>query len=376
MDPELFVSPSSPIGYPAPYWFLVSFKVLGFVLHSIPMSLWYTGLLLALVMYSSKSEMGKFMAVRFVKQLPIIIALGINLGIVPLLFLQVVYYRVFYPATILMAWPWFSIIPLLTIAYYCVYFFSSGFKGNGSSISRLQYKAGWISSIFFIIIGFLFASTYSFMTNIGAWKRLWEKTSVAGAPLGIVHHITDPTLFPRWLLFLGLALTTTAVYLVIDSVFFVSKENENYKRWIQNFAFKIYTAGALWFALMGSWYVFGAWPVELRQKMFHGEFFILTILTGLSVGLPWLLLLIMNKKQISRTFAVLLGTAQFGVIGINAISRQVVQNLELSKYLDVTAESVNTQWSPLILFLVLFVAGLGVIYWMVRQALRESSNPI
>ena len=31
-------------GLPAPYWFIQLFKVLGFILHSIPMHLWLTGL--------------------------------------------------------------------------------------------------------------------------------------------------------------------------------------------------------------------------------------------------------------------------------------------------------------------------------------------
>ena len=40
-------------------------------------------------------------------QMPVIVAVGVNLGVVPLLFTQVAYYRVFYPAGVLMAWPWF-----------------------------------------------------------------------------------------------------------------------------------------------------------------------------------------------------------------------------------------------------------------------------
>ena len=37
------------------------------------------------------------------QDMPVIVAVGINLGIVPLLFIQVAYYKFFYPATILMA---------------------------------------------------------------------------------------------------------------------------------------------------------------------------------------------------------------------------------------------------------------------------------
>ena len=45
--------------------------------------------------------------------MPVIVAVGVNLGVVPLLFVQLAYHRVFYPATILMAWFWLGIIVLL-----------------------------------------------------------------------------------------------------------------------------------------------------------------------------------------------------------------------------------------------------------------------
>jgi hypothetical protein len=38
----------------------------------------------------------------------------------------------------------------------------------------------------------------------------------------------------------------------------------------------------------------------------------------------------------------------------------------------VTAEQVNIQWSPMILFLVLFVAGLGVTWWMIAQVVKAN----
>jgi hypothetical protein len=73
------------------------------------------------------------------------------------------------------------------------------------------------------------------------------------------------------------------------------------------------------------------------------------------------------------------GFAQFGVVGLNAISRQLVQNLELAPYLNLMDEPVHTQWSSLIPFLVFFLVGVGVLVWMVMQAVavnrREATAP-
>ncbi|MCS7274217.1 MAG: hypothetical protein NZ610_02265, partial [Candidatus Bipolaricaulota bacterium] len=304
---------------------------------------------------------------RLMRQMPVIIALGINFGIVPLLFTQVAYYRVFYPATILMAWPWFLIIVLLTFAYYGVYLYVTGLK-DGAELTPLKRSAGWVSAILFIVIGFLFSNGFSLMTNLHAWPQIWQNTSVAGAPLGTALNTSDLTLWPRWLMMFGLALTTVAAYTVFDAGVFAARESAPYKSWAADFALKLYTVGLLWFAVMGSWYVFGTWPTDVREQMFTGLSLPLTVLTAVGPGLPWLLILA-QRQQITRALALLTALAQFGVLGLNAISRQIVQNIELSQFLDVTAEPVNLQLSPLIVFLVLFVLGLGVVAWMVLKVL-------
>ncbi len=373
MNPTDLIGPPSPLGYPAPYWFLVTFKVLGFTLHMGPMHLWFAGILLAMALARWGGPQAQRYSARLMRQMPIIIALGVNFGIVPLLFTQVAYYRVFYPATILMAWPWFLIIVLLTFAYYGVYIYVTGLKDN-AELTPLKRAAGWGSAIFFLLIGFLFSNGFSLMTNLQAWPELLQSTSVAGAPLGTALNTSDPTLLPRWLMMFGVALTTVAAYAVFDAGVFAHRESQEYKRWVASFALKLYTVGLVWFAAMGSWYVFGTWPADARDQMFSSPLIILTALTALGPGLPWLLVFF-QREQITQTLAILTGLAQFGLLGLNAISRQVLQNIELSAFLDVTAEPVNLQLSPLIVFLVLFVLGLGVVAWMIQKILQAERRP-
>jgi hypothetical protein len=374
MDSTTLIGPSSPLGYPAPYWFLVLFKVLGFTLHLVPMNIWYGGMILAMVLHWRGGEPAKQVSNRLMTQMPIIIALGVNFGIVPLLFIQVAYYKVFYPATILMAWPWFSIIVLLTVAYYGVYIYAVGLRSNGAGMARWRQVVGWVTAVLFIVIGFLFSNAFSLMTNVGAWSQMWQNSSIGGAPLGTVLNTDDPTLWPRWLMMFGLALTTTAAYIVVDAGVFAGRENEEYRRAAARLGFQVYTLGMIWFAGFGWWYVFRTWPVEHREMMLSGSLVILTTLTAVGPGLPWLLILI-QRHGVKKGLALATGVAQFGVLGLNAISRQVVQNAELSKFLDVTAEPVKIQWSPLILFLILFIAGLGVVAWMISRVVVAVRRP-
>lgn len=373
MTPTELIAPPSPLGYPVPYWFLVAFKVLGFTLHMGPMHLWFAGIPVAMIMACWGGPEAQRWSARLMRQMPVIIALGVNFGIVPLLFTQVAYYRVFYPATILMAWPWFLIIVLLTFAYYGVYIYATGLK-DSAELTPFKRAAGWVSAILFIVIGFLFSNGFSLMTHLSAWPDLWQRTSVAGAPLGTALNTSDPTLLPRWLMMFGLALTTVAAYTVFDAGVFARRESSEYKSWASGFALTLYTVGLIWFAVMGSWYVFSTWAPEVREQMFSGVLMIVTMLTALGPGLPWLLILF-QRRRITQTLAILTGLAQFGLLGLNAISRQIVQNIELSQFLDVTAEPVNLQLSPVIVFLVLFVLGLGVVAWMIEKVLQAEREP-
>jgi hypothetical protein len=81
-----------------------------------------------------------------------------------------------------------------------------------------------------------------------------------------------------------------------------------------------------------------------------------------------------QREGPTRKMALLAVLAQLGVLGINAISRQVKQLVEVGRRLDVSAGEVITQWSPMILFLVLFVAGVGLVVWMVRKVVVETGE--
>ena len=131
------------------------FKWLGFTLHAVPMNLWYAGLLVALWLHLRRNEHARRFAARLLRQMPIIVAVGVNFGIVPLLFVQLAYSKVFYPATILMAWFWLAIIGLLTLAYYGVYAYAWGLrKGTKNIAGCAQCMAGWCAALLFIAIGF------------------------------------------------------------------------------------------------------------------------------------------------------------------------------------------------------------------------------
>ncbi len=240
MNPQDLIAPSSPLGNPAPFWFITFFKVLGFILHMIPMNIWYAGMLLIAIFATFGKNHSEQLAHRLSRSMPIIVAMGINLGIVPLLFTQVGYPQFYYPAGDLIGWPWLSVIFFLIFAYYGVYVYSLSVRNIKKT--KFAIASAWVSSILFIIIGFLFANNFSLMVNVDEWVKIFNTTNVAGAVTGRALNISDPTLFPRWLMMFGIAMMTTAIYILIDaSQFKKSSTTQQYKVWAMKFAFILFS---------------------------------------------------------------------------------------------------------------------------------------
>lgn len=366
MNPEFLIGPASPLGNPAPFWFITFFKVLGFILHMIPMNIWYAGMLIAAIYATFGRGHQRELAHRLSRTMPIVVALGINLGIVPLLFTQVGYYQFYYPAGILMATAWFGVIVILLFAYYGVYIYSLSVRKG--TTTKFSIAAAWVSSVAFIFIGFLFANNFSLMTNISDWIHIFERTNVSGAVTGTSLNTADPTLVPRWLMMFGLAITTTAVFIAFDAVFFKRKDtSEDYRRWAARFVFLLYLVGLIWFVAMGTWYMYHLLERGIVLEAVRHPFmnFIFN-LTAVSPGAVLIVLYTM-RKGLKQRIVILAAILQVVVLSLNAVSRQWMQNFEVFRYEDVSKLPVNIQWSPMIVFLILFVIGLAVVGWMIAK---------
>ncbi|HEY4759284.1 MAG TPA: hypothetical protein VIH42_01755, partial [Thermoguttaceae bacterium] len=250
-----------------------------------------------------------------------------------------------------------------------------GLRDNEKGITSWRRAAGWVSAIFFIVIGFIFANGLSLMDHVDRWEEIWSNNNVAGAATGLGHNVGDPTLWPRWLMMFGLALGTTAVWMLVDMGFLYRNASDEFKAWAWNYAKKLYTLSMIWAAAAGTWYVFGTWSAELYKAMFTFPLIVLTVLTALAPGLPWIMIVTEKSCPAKRPLIAGIAVAQFGVLAINAISRQVVQNINLGKVFDVFSQKVDVQWGPMAMFLIAFVLGLGVVAWMIVQVVKASSNP-
>ncbi len=368
------IAPPSPVGLPAPVWLLLGLKTLGFFLHMVPMHLWFAGTVLVAGLSAARGHHhAQRMAYRLARAMPVIIAVGVNFGIVPLLFLQVLYAPVFYPATILMGWWWFAVIPLLLVAYYGVYYYVLQMRAG--RVSRWSLLAAVVSAVAFLVIGFIFTNLFSLMANGAQMLALYDRTTVGGAVTGTALNLQDPTLWTRWLMMFGLAASTTAVYLLVDTVCFGAQESEAYRWWARHFAWRFYTQGMLVFAAMGAWYFVGYLPPAIQQIIQHDgrlvALFVATILLPVAV---WGLF----ERAIAtatRALAIAVAVGQGLVLALNAVGRQWLQWVEVARVFDPSTLPVRTQWGPLGVFLALLVVGVVIVVWMLRQFRWTAGTP-
>jgi len=364
VDAQSLLPPLNPAGLPAPVWFLQFFKLVGFILHLWPMHLFFAGSMLAAAAMFQGGPTSRTAAARLGRVLPFAVAIGVNFGIVPLLFVQVTHYRLFYPATILMAWPWFSVVPILVVAYYGIYLFS--WQQREPKLRPWAGPAILIGAVGFVLISFLFVNTMTLMVEPDRWVKIWQDTDTSGAVTGLGLNWTEGSLLPRWLMMFGLALGSVGAWLAIDTAFFAKDESETYRTEANTLAVRIYGAGTALAMVMGAIYIFGTLPDEVRGWLLSGWRLPLFGLTSLAPLLGFAAL-VWQSRQATAKSAWLVLAAHFGVLVVNAVSRQLVQTASIRPLNVLGAEPVNTQWTSLPLFLLCFVFALACVGWMLRR---------
>ncbi len=343
-----------PQGLPASLWVLWSLKVFGFWLHLVFMGLWFAGFPAGLLLRLREDT--RPLGNRLLKWMPVWIAFGVNAGVVPLLFLQVLYPGLFYTSTILQAWWWFAVIPLVMVAYYGTYVYV--IHGLREEVRAWTHFVGWGSALIFLFLGVLFASTLTLTVHPEFW------TEFAGNQMGGAFRGTwlfaSFEVFQRYAMVWGLGLLTTAAFLVLDLQ--VLRPDASLEDQARPVVLGLVMVGSLVFLL-------ASLPYLARIKPY------LPPVWHAGVGLPMILVFLLAWAYAvkgGRTLGLALVFLQLLALVANAIARQVVQHAEIRRVYPLREVPIHFQASPLALFLVTLVLGLVAVGWMLRVYVRSA----
>lgn len=334
-----------PVGWG---WFQVLLTVT-FVLHLIFMNLMLGGTIIALI-NSLKGRADNLVVAKYAaKKLPISIALAVNAGVAPLLFLQVLYGHLVYTSSILMAVAWLSIILLLILAYYGMYLFNYKFESWGQGRNVLV----GLAALIMLYIGFLFTNNMTLAMNPQNWVAYFE------SPGGTLLNLGEPTLWPRYLHMVLGALAVGGLGLAAFGRFRQSRGVDSTVLMGQGMAWFKWTT--LVQVGIGTWWLM-ALPRE-TMKLFMGGNMIATAAFGLGFILALAALAAGFLKRVWTTVWLTVGTML-----VMAVMREYVRYGYVREYFTPDQLEVQTQYSSLILFLASFVIGIGCVWYMLKLA--------
>ena len=318
--------------------------IVTFLLHLLLMNVMLGGSIIAAVMgWRDRHEPEE------THEIPITIALTVNFGVPPLLFVQVLFGHLFYTSSVLMGAFWLSVIPILIVAYYAAYL--------AVHYRKTQVSAVWstVSAILLLVIGFLFVNNMTFMLDPGKWAGYFAE------PGGVLLNLSEPTLIPRYLHFVVGALAVTGLAWAVWSWYREKRGGPPADKCIA-WGLKVFWVTTLVQVAIGLWWVI-ALPEDV-MKLFMGGSMYASALLLLGVLLTVGLVIMAVKGKLWPTVGSLVLTML-----VMILMRDVVRGGYLSGIFTEADLAVNLSLSPLVLFLISFVVGLVVLGWMVKTAL-------
>jgi len=328
-----------------------------FLLLTFPLHLLFMNSLLGASVVAVRAHLkGEELAHELAKVIPLLIALTVNFGVAPLLFLQVLHGHLFYTSSILMGAFWIALVPLLLLAYYGAYWYDFGFKSLGRFGVVLLLTV--IAVILFI--GFVFSNNLTLMMTPQSWPEFF---SVAG---GSRLNLGEPTLWPRYLHFIvgGLAVGGLFVWLYGG---FLGRHNTEV-------ATRAATAGRkmfLWLTLaqipLGVWFLL-ALPKE-QMMLYMGGHGPATAVFVSALVMIAVLLVAAFRKRLGVTVAMTVG-----LVYLMAFIRDFLRDGYLRDIFHPRMLTVDADVSPLVFFLINLAIGLALVAWMLRAAWRCQSR--
>ena len=359
-----------PIPFPAPLWLMNVMLVIGFYIHAIPMNVALMGGLVAAVflLYAMSNKEHPYAARlgnSLAYSLPFFTTAAINNGIVPLLFLQVIYGPLIYSSSIIMATFWFSILFLLALGYYAFYVFT--YKRE-----RFGNRAPWVligSSFLFLIIAFFFVNNMTLMLTPEKFLGLYQQNQN-----GLNLNLTEPTLVPRLTHFVAAAVAVTSLVIGCFGLY-QAKRDEAYSQWLIKKASSLFLLITIAQIGIGAWF-FLTLP-EATQGNFLGGDTMGTHLfrTGMALDVVAILSAALAfRKGSTGAFKVTLVSTLLLIAAMVGM-RHLVRVYALAGIFDPTTHPVEPQWSMIAAFVVLAVAMLALFGWFSKVVWKAYHGP-
>ena len=346
MDPSALVPEAIGISV-HPIWPVV-LSIITFSVHLLLMNSVFGG---AAIVFVHSLSGGTEVSRSLCKKLPTLLALAINAGVPPLLFLQAVYGQFSYVSSILMAVFWLAVIAALISGYYGLYYHNYRYD-KLSGTSRKLIMLAVLSAI--VYIGFMLSNKMTLMLRPEVWPEYFTD------PKGFILNLGDPVLLPR---FMHFAISALAVGGLTVAIIGRRKGDEHFV----NTGMKWFSRSTLVNVLMGFWFLI-ALPKEV-MLIFMGKDIFATILICLGLLATFAMLHSGFTRNVKHAVM-----ATVFIVPVMATMRHLIRQKYLEPYFNLDTAPVTQQWSPVILFLCAFIVGSFCIIYMLKLMSRAERS--
>lgn len=349
-----------PVALPGPPWLFHTLWLVTLFLHLLLVNTVLGGSLLALG--AGGAGAGRLALRRLLVGMNSwAISGAITLGIAPLLFAQVLLGRFFYSATILWAWPWFSLLGLLTVGYYLNYLAKRALAAGREPVGLLALEAAC-----FVGVALIQVTIHLLHMQPGRWE------TVAGSGWAA---LADPTFVPRLLHFLLAAAGVTAAVVALWAARW-SREPEPVRQGIARFGVRVALGAAALQVVDGVWLLMAVPREVLRAFMRGGAATMVPLTLGILLALGLVAVLALARDPLGKPrlvrHAVELAVA---AIAVMVLTRHQLRDLYLAAARADERLAVQPQWDVFALFLVTFLVCVALTVWALHRATTDRPAP-
>lgn len=356
-----------PIPLPAPIWLFKVLHVVTLTLHFISVEMLLGGLLVAVWLnFRGAGRPGDAAALvrlnasaALARRLPIVMTYVINLGVPPLLFAQVLYGRALYTSSVLIGTYWIAVVFLLMLCYWLLYRFAAGTE---------QGRGVWWQGLIAWLTAGAIAKIYTMNMTLMLRPEVWQKM-YSNSAAGLSLATGDPTMMPRWLFMITGGFVIAGLWMIwIAGKKTLEEPVRKYLAGVGGWLALVMIAVQALVALR----VFGKQPEVVRGELMSN-------LIYQAAGYSWLvaagaIAIFGLWSAVRKSIVSSAGWASLVLVFVAMLSMTVfrdgIRDVTLLSKGFKFAERVVPNWGVLVLFLVLFVAGLAVMGWLISVVAR------
>ncbi|WP_319541298.1 hypothetical protein [uncultured Pseudodesulfovibrio sp.] len=305
--------------------------------------LFMNALLGSAVIGLSKNLRGQGTIIREVgMKLPPLLALTINMGVAPLLFLQVNYGHFDYVSSVLMGGWWLAVIAALMFSYYGFYIYKFKYEAM-SNATRTALFAASILGLFYV--GWMFTNNMTIMLQPDIWLKYFETS-------GAFLNWSDPAIYPRFLHFMTGALAIGGLFVaLLGQVRTNTDMIETGMMW--------FTRATLVNLAVGIWFL-AALPQDILLA-FMGRNIPATATLVISVAAAVFMLVAGFKKEPKKASVWAVITVFFMVC-----TRHWLRTLYIAPWFSIESTPVTGRYGSFYLFLGFLIVGLAAVAYMLK----------